>query len=60
MIKTRVVIVLEFDNMDCESEDGSFMVQDITEDCRMIRHDYDASRVFVKEAYNVIEEEQTA
>lgn len=60
MTKMRVVIVLEFDNMDCESEEGDLMIQDITEDCRMIRHDYDASRVFVDNAYNVIEEEQTA
>lgn len=51
--KMVVVLRLEFDGVDCESDEGIQLVETITEDCRMIRLDYDASVVFVDDVLNV-------
>jgi len=43
MSKMRVVVILEFDDVEPGSPEDGNIVDTITEDTRMLRHDYDAS-----------------
>lgn len=49
MSKMRVVVILEFDDVEPGSPDDEHIVDTITEDTRMLRHDYDASACWVDE-----------
>jgi hypothetical protein len=47
MSKMRVVVILEFDDVEPGSPEDGNIVDTITEDTRMLRHDYDASACWV-------------
>lgn len=49
MSKMRVVVILEFDDVEPGSPDDEQICNTITEDTRMLRHDYDASACWVDE-----------
>lgn len=53
MSKMIVVLHIEFEDVSSKSEFGEQLVETITEDCRMIRLDYDASVVYVDDVLDV-------
>jgi hypothetical protein len=52
----RVMICLEFDGVDCNSEKADAIVEAITESCETMQVGFNASSCWVDNAFNLEEE----
>ena len=54
----RVIICLEFDGVDCDSEKADGIIESINEECETMQVAFDATSCWVNDAFNEEKEDE--